>query len=200
MLDFETSGLTLIIVMSLKLEQKFMKQMLHIHCYVNIKSETPISDKITEITGMQMAIRKVCREKGWTKGGWYDGYAEFYFWLIENIPDNEVTIVSHNGTTFDFIILKQMMCDIEQGGGDMTWWLNKRIYWMDTLLFAKRLLLNQEYFTQISLCRRFKIDVDISHRALADVESLGKLYDVLLQLYPFDLHPASLEDYINLID
>ena len=93
-----------------------------------------------------------------------------------------------------------MMCDIEQGGGDMTWWLNKRIYWMDTLLFAKRLLLNQEYFTQISLCRRFQIDVDVSHRALADVESLGKLYDVLLQLYPFDPHPASLEDYINLID
>lgn len=201
LLDFETSGLNPYHCDVIEIGAKIHETNATYSSLIRPKSETPISDKITEITGItNREIRKVCREKGWTKGGWYDGYAEFYFWLIENIPDEEVTIVSHNGTTFDFIILKQMMCDIEQGGGDMTWWLNKRIYWMDTLLFAKRLLLNQEYFTQITLCRRFKIDVDVSHRALADVESLGKLYDVLLRLYPFDPHPASLEDYINLID
>ena len=44
---------------------------------------------------------------------WEICYIEFYNWLIENLDKNNPNIiVSHNGTTFDFIFFKRLLFDL----------------------------------------------------------------------------------------
>jgi DNA polymerase-3 subunit alpha (Gram-positive type) len=199
-LDFETSGLNPYHSDVIEIGAKIMETGETYSSLIRPKSERPISDKISQITGItNREIRRFCRSKGWTLNCWYDGYAEFYFWLLENTGD-EVTIVSHNGTTFDFLILKQIIKLLREGGCDTSPWDNKQIYYIDTLLLARRLLINQEYFRQTTLCKRFGIEVIVAHRALADVEALEKLYQKLVYLMKGYTHPEEIIDYINLKD
>jgi len=199
-LDFETSGLNPYHCDIIEIGAKIVETGDTFSSLIRPKSETPISQKITEITGItNREIRKECREKGWNYGGWYDGYAEFYFWLMEHAPDINITIVSHNGTTFDFLILKQMMIHLEKGGGDIDAWKHKHITWIDTLLLAKRLMISQEYFRQSTLCKRLGIPAYNEHRALDDVFALEKLYTKLVSLSGIK-NPYSLKNYIDLND
>jgi DNA polymerase-3 subunit alpha (Gram-positive type) len=199
-LDFETSGLNPYHSDVIEIGAKIMETGETFSSLIRPKSELPISDKITKITGItNRELRNFCRSKGWTRDCWYDGFAEFYYWLLENTGD-EVTVVSHNGTTFDFIILKQIIRLLREGECDTSQWNNKKIHYIDTLLLARRLLINQEYFRQVTLCRRFGIVVTVAHRALADVEALEQLYQKLLYHMKGDTHPEAVIDYINLKD
>jgi len=203
-LDFETSGLNPYHSDVIEIGAKIIETGQTFSSLIRPKSEQMINDKITEITGItNRELRSFCRSKGWTTGCWYDGFAEFYFWLIENVGTvaSEVSIVSHNGTTFDFIILKQIMKLLREGGCDTSAWDCKQIYYIDTLLLSKRLLINQSRFNQVTLCMNFGINVTNAHRALADVESLEKLYQQLVQyLKDNGTHPQLIVDYINLND
>jgi len=107
-------------------------------------------------------------------------------------------VVSHNGTTFDFIILRRILKELREGGCDTSVWEQKDIFYLDTLLFSRRLLLNQDYFKQTTLCKRFGIEVIVAHRALADVESLEHLYKKLISLYKGNTDIDSLLRYIHL--
>ena len=199
-LDFETSGLNPYHSDVIEIGAKVIETGETFSSLIRPKSEMPISDKISQITGItNRELRRYCRDRGWTRGCWYDGFAEFYYWLLDHTGD-EVAIVSHNGTTFDFIILKQLMKSLREGGCDTSPWEHKDIYYIDTLLLARRLLINQEYFKQTTLCKRFGIRVLVAHRALADVESLEMLYQKLLSLMKGTRHPLDIIDYINLKD
>ena len=200
-LDFETSGLNPYHSDVIEIGAKIMETGETFSSLIRPKSELPISAKITEITGItNRELRQFCRSKGWTRDCWYDGFAEFYYWLLENIGDEDVVVVSHNGTTFDFIILKQIIRLLREGGCDTSPWDNKTFHYIDTLLLARRLLVNQEYFKQTTLCKRFGIEVTVAHRALADVEALEQLYQKLVSHMKGDTHPEAIVDYINLKD
>ena len=70
LLDFETSGLNPYHCDVIEIGAKIHETNATYSSLIRPKSETPISDKITEITGItNREIRNVCREKGWTKGG-----------------------------------------------------------------------------------------------------------------------------------
>ncbi len=197
-LDFETSGLNPYHSDVIEIGAKIIESGETFSSLIRPRSETPISAKITEITGItNRELRQFCRSKGWTRDCWYDGFAEFYFWLTEN-TEMEVTIVAHNGTTFDFLILKQIIRLLKAGGCDTSQWENTTLYYIDTLLLARRLLVNQEYFNQTTLCRRFGINITVAHRALADVEALEQLYQKLLSHMKGETHPESIVDYISL--
>jgi len=197
-LDFETSGLNPYHSDVIEIGAKIIESGETFSSLIRPRSETPISAKITEITGItNRELRQFCRSKGWTRDCWYDGFAEFYFWLTEN-TEMEVTIVAHNGTTFDFLILKQIIRLLKAGGCDTSQWENTTLYYIDTLLLARRLLVNQEYFNQTTLCRRFGINITVAHRALADVEALEQLYQKLLSHMKGQTHPESIVDYISL--
>jgi DNA polymerase III alpha subunit (gram-positive type) len=123
--------------------------------------------------------------------------------ISDKISGEDVAIVSHNGITFDFIILKQIIKHLREGGCDTSVWEHKHVHYIDSLLFARRLLLNQQSFKQITLCKRFGIQVIISHRALADVEALEQLYQTLLYLHAKRegrTDPQGVLDYIDLKD
>ncbi len=198
-LDFETSGLNPYHSDVIEIGAMILETGATFSSLIRPKSEKPLSERITQITGItNREIRRYCRERGWVKGCWYDGIAEFYGWLVEHLSENEVTVVSHNGTTFDFIILRRLLLELREGGCDTFAWDQQTIFYLDTLLFARRLLLNQEHFRQTTLCKRFGIKVLVAHRALADVEALAQLYRKLLSLYKGEFDIRSLLRYIHL--
>jgi len=112
--------------------------------------------------------------------------------IIENSinPDNAITktveyinerstrgpiyIISHNGTTFDFLILKRLMKKYKISERFI-----KRLKYIDTLLFSK-LFIKEGRFRQQDLCKRYNIVNDSEHRAMGDILALEKLY---LSLY-----------------
>ena len=112
--------------------------------------------------------------------------------IIENSmnPDNAITktveyinerssrgpiyIISHNGTTFDFLILRRLMKKYQIPERFI-----KRLKYVDTLLFSK-LFIKEGRFRQQDLCKRYNIVNDSEHRAMGDILALEKLY---LSLY-----------------
>jgi len=155
---------------------------------------------VTGITNRE--LRRFCRSKGWTEGCWFDGCADFYFWILDVLDgDTEVAIVAHNGTTFDFIFLQQMVRNLQSGGCDISDFENLTIHYIDTCLLSRRILKNINCYKQGVLCDRFGIKFKVAHRALADVEALEGVYGCLLQQlsrHNYGTEPEEVVDYISL--
>lgn len=101
--------------------------------------------------------------------------------LVEYIEKNSnrgpIYIVSHNGTTFDFIILKRL---IKQN--NIPDRFSKRLRYIDTLLFAK-MFLKEKHYRQKDLCKKYNIINDSEHRAMGDVNALEEIYIELCNEY-----------------
>ena len=168
---------------------------------VRPKSEKQLSPRITEVTGItNRELRRFCRSKGWTEGCWFDGCADFYFWIIDVLNgDTEVAIVAHNGTTFDFIFLQQMVRNLQEGGCDIATFDGLTIHYIDTCLLSRRILKNLFCHKQGVLCDRFGIIFDVAHRALADVEALEGVYGCLLQQLSRHNYGTSAEEVVDYI-
>ena len=97
--------------------------------------------------------------------------------MIQNIDTSSVNaIVSHNGTTFDFIFLKRLMKDLKESGEDISKLDFSKFVFIDTLLLSRRLLPNRSYYSQPSLAKTFQIPNEDAHRALGDVIVLEQIY------------------------
>jgi DNA polymerase-3 subunit alpha (Gram-positive type) len=170
--DLETSGLNPYHNDIIEIGAKVLNTDNSFQCLVKPKSKRAISKKITEITGI---TNKLLRDEG---KNWILAYTEFYNWLYEAIkgqPDN-VSFVSHNGLTFDFIFLKKLLLDLErEGGNNSSMDFNKFIF-IDTLLLARRLLPERSYYSQPTLAKSFQIVNENAHRAMGDVCVLEQLY------------------------
>ena len=106
--DLETSGLNPYHDDIIEIGAKVYGSDNNFQCLLRPKSNRPISKKITVITGI---TNKILREEG---KDWSTAYIEFYNWIYEIADkalqsEEEVTIVSHNGLTFDFIFLKKLL-------------------------------------------------------------------------------------------
>ena len=115
--------------------------------------------------------------------------------------DRENIIVSHNGTTFDFLFLKKMIMDLKQKGDNVSGIDQYTIIYVDTLLMSRRLLPMRSYYNQGSLCKTFNIPIDVSHRAMGDVMCLEQLYEKLMNVLKRDYNTLTgkiVEDFINL--
>ena len=170
-LDFETSGLNPyhddIIEIGCKLKDKDIT----FTALLKPKSGRPVSKKITEITGIS---NKDLREKG---KPWLIAYQDFFNWIIENINTSLVNaIVSHNGTTFDFIFLKRLLNELKENGEDISKLDCSKLVFIDTLLLSRRVLPNRSYYSQSTLAKTFQIPIVDAHRALGDVIVLEQIY------------------------
>jgi len=202
-LDFETSGFNPYHDDIIEIGASVMGTSNSFSSLIRPKSEQTISQRITDVTGItNRDIRRICRERGWTHGGWFDGCAEFYFWLLDVFEgDTEVSIVAHNGTTFDFIFLEQMVTNLREGGCDTSGFDNIHIHYIDTCLLSRRLLKNLHCHKQGVLCSRFNVLVTVAHRAMADVDALEQVYGHLLDQLSrnnYGTSPEEVSDYIRL--
>lgn len=175
-LDFETSGLNPYHDDIIEIGAKVLNTNISFQCLVRPKSGKLISDKITQITGI---TNRTLRAEGLQ---WQNAYIEFYNWLIENLnKEDKNAIVSHNGTTFDFIFLKKIIYDLNKESQNIEEFMWTKIYYIDTLLLSRKILPKRHMYNQPSLCKTFNIEVINAHRALGDVSCLELLYLKLCQ-------------------
>lgn len=186
--DLETSGLNPYHDDIIEIGAKLLKEDSSFQMLVQPKSGRPVSKKITEITGIT--------NKGLRTDGkpWENAYSEFYNWFFENTKDKEtITLVSHNGDTFDFVFFKRMLKDLSEINGQLNINIEK-INFIDTLPLSKRLYPNRTYYNQPSLARTFSIIVDNAHRAMGDVIVLEQIYPRLMNDFKINTKIDGLED------
>jgi len=196
--DLETSGLNPYHDDIIEIGAKILNSDKDFQMLVQPKSNRPISQKITQITGI---TNKLLRKEGIQ---WLNAYSEFYNWFhTVTEGEDDISIVSHNGDTFDFVFFKRMLSDLRKEGTDI-----KRdpssIHFHDTLPLGKRLYPDRTYYNQPSLAKTFGIILVDAHRAMADVLVLEQIYMVMLN----DLiknekidgrnHPNLIRDYIDI--
>ena len=102
-----------------------------------------------------------------------------------------IYIISHNGTTFDFIILRRLM---KKYGVSKR--LMNRLRYIDTILLSK-LFIKEGRFRQKDLCKRYSIENENEHRALSDVNTLERIYIELCREYSKEQRKEESEYYIN---
>jgi len=195
-MDFETSGLNAYHDDIIEIGAKIYDQDIIFETLVQPKSNRAISKKITDITGIS---NKMLREQG---KKYLNAYSDFYNWIIENSKEKEsISIVSHNGYTFDFIFFKRILIDLKENGTDTS--KLPKLYYNDTLPLCKRLYPGRTYYSQPSLARTFQIISINAHRAMNDVLVLEQIYTYILSNLSKNLdpinNPNTIRDYINLI-
>jgi len=203
--DLETSGLNPYHDDIIEIGAKVYGSDNSFKCLVKPKSNRPISKKITDITGI---TNKILREEG---KEWVNAYTEFYNWIFEISNnalklDDKVTIVSHNGLTFDFIFMKKLFKDLSVESGSASRWFYETLpqfIFVDTLLLSRRLLPGRSYYSQPAIAKTFQILIDNAHRAMGDVIVLEQIYMKLMEeLLKVKIdgirEPEKIIDYIDL--
>ena len=173
-LDYETSGLNVYHDDIIEIAAKIYDTSKYFQCLLKPKSNKPISEKITQITGITNEILM--------KDGirWEKGYQMFFDWISKlTNPGEEITIISHNGLSFDFLLFKRMIKEASEINCKTVSLSN--ITFIDSLLISKRLLPTMNYYRQSSLCKYFNIEHSGAHRALNDVIALENLYSKLME-------------------
>tara|TARA_Y100001958_G_C21223489_1_gene548853 strand:+ start:61 stop:684 length:624 start_codon:yes stop_codon:yes gene_type:complete len=196
--DLETSGLNPYHDDIIEVAMKNINNKTSYHSLVKPKSDECISEKITQITGI---TNKLLKDKG---KNWLDVYKDINNFLLSNLNSNYISLISHNGESFDFIFLRNIFEELKKLG-IKTIPIHKIIF-IDTLLLSKRLLPRRNSYKQSSLCCIYNINIDNSHRAMNDVESLEKLYIQLTNLLNksydkrkcFFENPQMVQDYIKI--
>lgn len=194
-LDFETSGLNPYHEDIIEIGAKIYKKDKAFESLVQPKSNRAISKKITDITGIS---NKILRDSG---KNYFNVCSEFYNWILENTKEQDnITIVSHNGNSFDFIFFKRILIDLKEGGIDIT--KLPEIIYIDTLPLSKRLYPGRTYYSQPSLAKTFQILLINAHRAMNDVLVLEQIYSRLLtdlsKHFDPNNNPTMILDYIEL--
>lgn len=186
--DLETSGLNPYHDDIIEIGAKILQEDSSFQMLVQPKSGRPISKKITEITGI---TNRDLRTDG---KPWENAYSEFYNWFFENTKGKEnITLVSHNGDTFDFVFFRRMLNDLSTLVDKVNIDVEK-IHFIDTLPLSKRLYPNRTYYNQPSLARTFSIIVDNAHRAMGDVIVLEQLYSRVMNDFKINTKIDGLED------
>jgi len=135
---------------------------------------------------------------------WEEAYQSMNAWLFSVKEDNDkITIVSHNGESFDFLFLKRIFYDLKVL--KIKSFPVHKIIFIDTLLLAKRLISGRSTYRQSTLCQQYDISVEGSHRALNDVIALEQLFNVFSDLLNKELNkrksvfdnPQMIQDYIH---
>jgi DNA polymerase III alpha subunit (gram-positive type) len=186
--DLETSGLNPYHDDIIEIGAKILQGDSSFQMLVKPKSGRPVSKKITQITGI---TNRDLRTNG---QAWGQAYQEFYNWFFENTKDKEnITLVSHNGDTFDFVFFRRMLNDLSTLVDKVNIDVEK-INFIDTLPLSKRLYPNRTYYNQPSLARTFSIIVDNAHRAMGDVIVLEQLYSRIMIDFKINTKIDGLED------
>jgi len=170
-LDFETSGLNQYHDDIIEIGAKLLNSDNKFSVLLRPKSNEMISQEITTLTGIS---NKMLAKEGLK---WQTAYTQFNDWILNIIQESDskqISIVSHNGESFDFIFLRRIFSELNSL--DIKTPNMKNIILIDTLLLSKRLLPQRVSYRQGSLCQTYNIIAKGSHRAFNDVLALEQLY------------------------
>lgn len=198
-LDFETSGFNPYHDDIIEIATKEMNSDNYFSTLVKPKSNECISQRITAVTSI---TNKLLRDEGlpWQKA--YSELNDFLKSILQKSPDGKLYIIAHNGETFDFLFLKRIFSELNEL--NIKTIPSKNIVYIDSLLFARRLL-KRESYKQETLCKTFNINTKGNHRALNDVRALEELFTIFGELLNKQLNsrrnvlenPQMIYDYIH---
>ena len=114
-------------------------------------------------------------------------------YIENNSLEGPIYIVAHNGTNFDFILLRRMIFNYQ--GDPLNNDILNRINFIDSLNLAKAYIKNERH-NQPGLCKKYQIVNESAHRALGDVNALEKLYIKMCEQFSFHNHKNS-DYYLN---
>jgi DNA polymerase III epsilon subunit-like protein len=198
-LDFETSGFNPYHDDIIEIAIKLINSDTSYNSLVHPQSNECISQRITAVTSI---TNELLRDEGvsWKKA--YSELNDFLKSILQKSPDGKLYIIAHNGETFDFLFLKRIFSELNEL--NIKTIPSKNIVYIDSLLFARRLL-KREYYKQESLCKTYNINTKGNHRALNDVRALEELYTKLCEIFNEELNsrrnvlenPQMIHDYIH---
>ena len=198
-LDFETSGFNPYHDDVIEIAIKQMNSDNSFSTLVHPQSNECISQRITTVTGI---TNDLLRKEGIPWKTAFTELNDFLKAIIKNSPDGKLYIIAHNGETFDFLFLKRIFNELNKL--DIKTANQKNIVYIDSLLFARRLL-KRESYKQETLCKTYNIITKGNHRALNDVIALEELFTKLGELLNTELNsrrnvlenPQMIRDYIH---
>ena len=175
-LDFETTGLNPYLNDVIEIAVKKIGENDYYQTLVKpeelppglVKYVPPFITKLTGINDQMIIENSINPDNAITKTVEY---------INERSTRGPIYVISHNGTTFDFLILKRLMKQYKISERFI-----RRLKYLDTLLFSK-LFIKEGRFRQQDLCKRYNIVNDSEHRAMGDILALEKLYLSLCNEY-----------------
>ena len=177
--DFETSGLNVykedVIEIGAKCVETGKVYNSLVIPMILAKAKQGIPSKITEITGITNDLLKQQGKKT------LQAFLEFFNFL-QGIYEqyNEITLVAHNGLSFDDIFLRRMLRYVQGEGYTEFDEMFENIVFIDSLLLCRYIHHNRRGHSMKDICALYNITNKSAHRAMGDVDALVEIWSHLI--------------------
>ena len=178
--DFETSGLNVykedVIEIGAKCVETDKVYNSLVIPMILAKAKQGIPSKITEITGITNDLLKKDGKKT------LQAFLEFFNFL-QDVYDqyNDITLVAHNGLTFDDLFLKRMLRYVQGEGYTEFDEMFSKIIYIDSLLLSRYIHHNRRGHSMKDMCALYNVTNESAHRAMGDVNALVEIWSHLIK-------------------
>ncbi len=176
--DFETSGLNPYVDDIIEIGAYCLEDNTSFSTLLIPLSKKGIIQKITDITGITNDLLKKEGKKP------LNAYTEFFDYLQEKDElYGSLTMIAHNGATFDDIFFRRMHKYLVDANIDVYKPFMESITYIDSLLVSRYVHPYRAKHSMDAMCGMYNIKNKSSHRAMGDVMALVDLWkQLLLQL------------------
>ena len=173
--DFETSGLNVYKEDVIEIGAKCIETGLTYNTLVIPLSKKGLSAKVTELTGITNDLLKKEGKKTLL------AFLEFFKYL-QGIYDqyNDITLVAHNGLSFDDIFLRRMLRYVQGEGHTEFDEMFENIVFIDSLLLCRYIHHNRRNHSMKDMCALYNVTNKSAHRAMGDVNALVEIWSYLM--------------------
>ena len=177
--DFETSGLNVykedVIEIGAKCVETDKVYNSLVIPMILAKAKQGIPSKITEITGITNDLLKKQGKKT------LQAFLEFFNFLLDIYEQyNEITLVAHNGLSFDDIFLRRMLRYVQGEGHTEFDEMFEQIIYIDSLLLCRYIHHNRRNHSMKDMCALYNVTNQSAHRAMGDVNALVEIWSHLV--------------------
>ena len=169
--DFETSGLNVYKEDVIEIGAKCVENGLTYNTLVIPLSKKGLTLKITELTGITNDLLKKQGKKT------LQAFLEFFNFLQDIYEQyHEITLVAHNGLSFDDLFLRRMLRYVQGEGHTEFDEMFENIVYIDSLLMCKYIHHNRRGHSMKDMCSLYNITNNSAHRAMGDVYALVEIW------------------------
>jgi|TARA_B110000971_G_C19797442_1_gene402654 DNA polymerase III alpha subunit (gram-positive type) len=178
--DFETSGLNVykedVIEIGAKCVETDKVYNSLVIPMILAKAKQGIPSKITEITGITNDLLKKDGKKT------LQAFLEFFNFLQDIYEQyNEITLVAHNGLSFDDLFLRRMLRYVQGEGHTEFDEMFENIIYIDSLMLSRYIHPTRRYHSMKDLCGLYNVTNESAHRAMGDVNALVEIWSHLIK-------------------
>ena len=172
--DFETSGLNPYHDDITEIGCRCLETDEYFTCLVQPLSDRLLSERNQEITGI---TNQMLKKEGLRP---IEAYKRF-FDLLKYFNDTRgpITMIAHNGRSFDDIFLKRAHRYLQGEGIVLYDTMMKHINYIDSLNVCRLLHPERTSHSMKSMCQVYNITNEDEHRAMGDVDALIKVWNQL---------------------